>query len=153
MSSTSITTRVIKEGDNYLIYFPSQRPDTRARVRVRGYINGHPFAGLAFPAGDDHFIYVTPEMRHAMKLGAGDIVTIEVEPDPFPGPEVDIPDDLAHALEGDAEAYAAFYRMPPSHRRRYVEWLDEARQPESRARRIEHALVMIATDVDPYHPQ
>lgn len=108
---------------------------------------------MAYPAGDELFIQLDEEMRHMLNINPGDLVHIKVEPDPFPGPEAEVPDDLAHALERNPPAHAAFYRMPPSHRRRYVEWLNEASQPGTRACRLERILVMVTADVDPYHPQ
>lgn len=54
-----------------------------------------------------------------------------------------VPDDFAQALAGDRTAGQAFSRMPASHQRRYVEWIEEAKRPETRARRIAKALNMI----------
>jgi uncharacterized protein YdeI (YjbR/CyaY-like superfamily) len=61
----------------------------------------------------------------------------KVEPPP------DIPADLAAALAAAPEAKARFEKMPPSHRREYVKYIDEARRPETRARRIAAALKKI----------
>jgi uncharacterized protein YdeI (YjbR/CyaY-like superfamily) len=47
-----------------------------------------------------------------------------------------VPDDLADALRANPEAAAVFARLPPSHRREYLGWIDEARRPDTRARRI-----------------
>lgn len=55
-----------------------------------------------------------------------------------------VPDDLAAALAANAAAAAAFARFPPSHRREYIEWLVEARRPETRQRRLAQALEWIA---------
>lgn len=51
--------------------------------------------------------------------------------------------ELASALARDAGARAAFDAMPPSHQRRYCDWIDEARKPETRAKRVEKSLVMM----------
>lgn len=51
-------------------------------------------------------------------------------------PETAIPDDLRSALRGDPEALTAFERLPPSHRREYIEWIEEAKRPATRERRI-----------------
>jgi uncharacterized protein YdeI (YjbR/CyaY-like superfamily) len=52
---------------------------------------------------------------------------------------VDVPEDLARALRADPALLAAFERMPPSHQREYVAWVEEAKRPETRARRIAQA--------------
>jgi hypothetical protein len=57
-----------------------------------------------------------------------------------PAAEVVVPDDLAAALAGSPAARAAFEKLPPSHRREYVESIAETKKPETRARRIAQAL-------------
>lgn len=47
-----------------------------------------------------------------------------------------IPSDIEAALVADAAARAAFERLPPSHKREYLAWVEEARKPETRVRRI-----------------
>ena len=34
------------------------------------------------------------------------------------------PDDLAAALDADPAARASYRRLPPGHRREYLEWID-----------------------------
>jgi uncharacterized protein YdeI (YjbR/CyaY-like superfamily) len=55
-----------------------------------------------------------------------------------------VPDDLAAALAKNRKAWATFEAFRPSHRREYVEWIDEARRPETRARRIATAIEWMA---------
>jgi hypothetical protein len=52
--------------------------------------------------------------------------------------------DLARALDRDEAARSAFDRLPPSHRREYVEWIVEAKRPETRERRVAQALEWLA---------
>ncbi len=68
-------------------------------------------------------------------MAAGDTVDVTIELDEEPR-VVEVPDDLAVALAADADATAAFDRLSYSHRREYVEWIDEAKRAETRARRI-----------------
>jgi uncharacterized protein YdeI (YjbR/CyaY-like superfamily) len=49
---------------------------------------------------------------------------------------VDVPTDLRSALAKDPAAQVAFDRLSFTHRREYVEWVEEAKRPETRARRI-----------------
>lgn len=48
--------------------------------------------------------------------------------------------DLLAALFGDERACAAFDALPPSHRREYVHWIEEAKSDKTRARRIGQTL-------------
>jgi uncharacterized protein YdeI (YjbR/CyaY-like superfamily) len=65
-------------------------------------------------------------------------------PAPKPRAEIAVPDDVAQALGGDAAAQAAFDGFAPSHRRDYLEWIVEAKQPATRARRIAQMVEWVA---------
>ena len=54
-----------------------------------------------------------------------------------------IPDELREALAGDAAASLEFDRIPPSHKREYIDWITEAVKSETRLRRSEKALAML----------
>jgi len=54
-----------------------------------------------------------------------------------------VPDDLAAALAADEAARQVFERLPPSHRAEHVRAVEEAKKPETRARRIARALEML----------
>lgn len=51
-----------------------------------------------------------------------------------------VPEDLRSALERNPKAGTTFEALSPSHRREYVDWIDEAKRQETRARRIAHAV-------------
>ena len=54
------------------------------------------------------------------------------------------PADLEAALQGNGAAAGTFESFSPSCRREYVEWVSEAKRPETRARRIAQAVEWIA---------
>lgn len=54
------------------------------------------------------------------------------------------PADLAAALKQSPEAAANFRDFSPSHKREYIEWITEAKHPETRARRLATAIEWIA---------
>lgn len=54
-----------------------------------------------------------------------------------PHAEIPVPHDLQIELHDDPEAEAAFAALPPSHRREYIDWILEAKRPETRTRRVE----------------
>jgi bacteriocin resistance YdeI/OmpD-like protein len=58
-----------------------------------------------------------------------------------------VPPDLAAALAKNAAAHATWQGLAPSHMREYVGWLDEAKRAETRARRLEQTLAMLAAGV------
>ena len=57
-----------------------------------------------------------------------------------PKPELEMPKDLDEALDGNAAARATFESFPPSAKRDYLEWLIEAKRPETRAKRLAQAV-------------
>jgi len=59
-------------------------------------------------------------------------------------PPAEAPDDLAAALAANAAAKATFDGFPPGCRREYVEWLTEAKRPETRAKRLAQTVVWLA---------
>lgn len=67
--------------------------------------------------------------------------TVLTEPDP-PPPErpASFPPALEERLRAVPAAWAAFGRLPPSHRRRYVAWVTEANQEETRLRRLAESI-------------
>ena len=57
---------------------------------------------------------------------------------------MDVPDDLRGALE-EAGLDSVFTALSPSHRREYLSWIDEAKRPETRARRISQTVDRLRT--------
>jgi hypothetical protein len=81
----------------------------RARIPVTGSINGVPFRGSTMPMGDGtHCVGFRQDTRaQAGGVRPGDTVIIEIERDDAPR-TVDVPADLAAALDTDAAVRAAF---------------------------------------------
>lgn len=61
-----------------------------------------------------------------------------------PKPEAKTPADLATALKKNAKARKTWENFSPSHRREYVEWLLEAKRPETRERRLATTLEQLS---------
>jgi uncharacterized protein YdeI (YjbR/CyaY-like superfamily) len=59
-------------------------------------------------------------------------------------PALPVPDDLRDALAARAGAAAAFAAFTAGRRREYVEWIVEAKRPETRAKRLAQAVAWVA---------
>ena len=59
------------------------------------------------------------------------------------------PADLTAALAKSPKAKVAFDALPPSHRREYTAWINEAKREETRARRIEQTITRLTTAKKP----
>ncbi len=64
-----------------------------------------------------------------------------------------IPDDLAQALDGVPDARELFERFPPSSKRAILEWILNAKQPSTRARRIAETAVKAGKNIKANHPK
>lgn len=61
-----------------------------------------------------------------------------------PKPKLPVPADLTKALKDNPKARTTFENFPPGKRRDYLEWILEAKQPQTRERRIETAVDWLA---------
>ena len=59
-------------------------------------------------------------------------------------PPAKVPADLSAALKKNAKAAATFEDFSPSHKREYIEWITEAKQDETRKRRLAQAIEWMA---------
>lgn len=59
-------------------------------------------------------------------------------------PPLKVPAPLMVALRKNKKALATFEAFPPSHKREYVEWIAEAKQEETRERRLATAIEWMA---------
>jgi len=67
-------------------------------------------------------------------------VTMELDDEPR---EVEVPPALAAALANDDAARGAYEGLSFTHRKEYARWIDEAKRPETRERRVRRAIEML----------
>lgn len=107
----------------------------RARPPVLVTIRGHTWHSTPAVYGDRYYLVVNRAAREGAGVHAGDEVEVTLAPDTAPR-EITVPEDLQRALDADPRAAAGFDALSYSHQREYVEWVEEARRPETRERRI-----------------
>ena len=113
------------------------------RVSVHGDINGVPFASSLYPRGDGaHHLMVNKTMQEAAQAGPGDIAVVHLAAGD--GPEPALAPDLAAALEDEPTVLARYAALTPAGRREYGGWIDSAKRPETRARRIAKTVESVA---------
>ena len=61
-----------------------------------------------------------------------------------PKPEIAMPADLVSALAANPAAKATYDGFPPGQKREYLEWITEAKRPETRASRLAQAVEWMA---------
>ena len=105
------------------------------RVAVVVTIGDYSYRSTVGPYRGANMLPVSAANREGAKIAAGDIVEITLELDDQPR-EVEVPADLAAALDTDAATRAAFDALSFSNRRAHVASVEDAKTAETRERRI-----------------
>jgi antitoxin component of MazEF toxin-antitoxin module len=122
----------------------------RGRIPVSATFDGVPYRGSIVRMGEGAVLGVKKDIMAEIGVSAGDTLRVEVRNDDAPR-EVEVPDELAKALKRNATARRVFDGLPYSHREEYARHVEEAKRPETRARRVERTietLVEEATEKD-----
>lgn len=112
------------------------------RPKVTVTLKGYTYRSTVAVYGGEFFLPLAAVHRNAAGVDAGQSVQVTVELDTAPR-EVEVPKDFAAALK-KAGVRAAFDALSFTHRKEHVRAIEEARASETRARRIEKAVAMIA---------
>ena len=132
------------EGERPLVEIPF---DVRAvfgaaRPKVKVIVNGVALRTTVAVYGGRSYVGFRKEIQEAAGITIGDRIKVGVELDTAPR-EVDVPEDLARALAKDKSAKKLFEGLAFTHRKEYVRWIDEAKKPETRVRRVARAIEML----------
>ena len=91
---------------------------------------------------------VNRELRRSAAAGPDDLVEVVIERDEA-SREPEIPTELGEALAGEPEIEALFERLSVSHKQEFVEWINTAKKPETRCRRVDKTLEMLRARTTP----
>ena len=127
--------RVGKTATMFRVPFDLKEAFGRARPPVRITIRGHTWRTTPGVYDGLGLVVVNRAAKAATGVDAPDRVDVTMELDTEPR-TVTVPPDLRTALAEAPNAKAAFASMSFTHRREYVEWVEEAKRPETRTRRI-----------------
>ncbi|MEW1805913.1 YdeI/OmpD-associated family protein [Pseudarthrobacter sp. NPDC080039] len=109
--------------------------DAGRRPPVIVTINGESYRSSVAVMGGRNMVSVSAAHRELTRVAAGDTVEVDLELDTEPR-VVEIPVDLAAALDSEPEAKAFYATLNYSSQRRYVEPIADAKTAETRSRRI-----------------
>ena len=116
----------------------------KKRVKVKAVFDGYEYRGSIVRMGlDCHWIGITQKIREVIGKDPGDIVHVVIEEDTEPR-IVDVPGDLKTLFIENTDASDFFKNLPYSHQREYVTWINEAKRPETRERRIDRTIGMLS---------
>ncbi len=117
-------------------------PAKRPAVRVT--IGGHTYRSTVAVMGG-RSLPISAGRRAVAGVAAGDEVDVDLEVDLEPR-TVDVPADLAAALDADPAARRRFDSLAYSHQLRHVLAVDGAKTPQTRGRRVAGALAALQPD-------
>jgi hypothetical protein len=115
----------------------------RRRVKVVATVNGYTYRTSVAPAMGKILMPFSSAHRVASGLSGGEEIEVEIIPDDAPR-EVEVPVDLATALDAAPGAAAFFAGLSYTNKRLYVLWVGEARKPETRSARVAKAIEMLS---------
>jgi hypothetical protein len=113
------------------------------RPPVRVTLNGYAYRSTLAPYGGVHYLPVNQSARAGAQVKAGDRVTVVLEADEAPR-TIKPPNDLARALKANPAAQLRWKQLSFTHQKEYVQAIEEAKRPETRARRIEKSVEKLA---------
>ena len=115
------------------------------RPAVQVTVNGHRFRSTVAVMGGRFLLPLNAQNRAAAGVAAGDEVTVDIELDTAPR-VVEVPADLAAALDAAPAARARFDGLSYSMQRRWVLPVEDAKTDATRQRRIATMVQTLASE-------
>jgi bifunctional DNA-binding transcriptional regulator/antitoxin component of YhaV-PrlF toxin-antitoxin module len=112
------------------------------RVPVKATINGAEYRGSIVRMGGKYMLGIPKAFREAAGIKAGDNIVVTLARDAEERTVI-IPEDLSKTLNKDRALRQAWDKLSYTVRKENARALEEAKQPETRARRLEKTLEML----------
>ena len=113
------------------------------RPPVRVTLHEHTYRTTVARMGGRYLVPVSAEVRTAAGVAAGDELDVGIELDDAPR-TVEVPADLAEALAASPDAARAWEKLSYTHRKEWARSVEDAKKPETRARRVAAAVAAVA---------
>ena len=137
--------RIVRDGSTCFIplTFDPKAVFGKVRAPVKVTLNGYTYRSTIAAMGGPPCIPLRKSNREAAGLEGGETIDVRLELD-IDARVVVIPADLALALKAVPGALERWQASSYTHQREHVEAIEAARKPETRVRRIEKAVQMVA---------
>ena len=146
MSKVSFKTTLHQMGNNTGIVVPPEMVEKLGggkKPAVNVTVNGFAYRNSVATMGGQSMISFSSDKRTATGLKGGDAIAVTLELDEAPR-VMEVPADLQAALDKNKAAKAYFATLSYSNQRRHIEPINDAKAPETRARRIEKSVALFA---------
>jgi Domain of unknown function (DUF1905)/Bacteriocin-protection, YdeI or OmpD-Associated len=138
--------RASSTGASAFVLFPLDTKEhfgTAGRVPVIATFDGEPYRGsLMRYGGPKHMLIVLAEIQEKIGKRAGDTVHVTLQRDAAER-SIDLDQDVADALAA-ADRLDEFRALSYSHQKEYWQWVSSAKKAETRLRRIDKMIEMLA---------
>src|SRR2546423_2787013 len=108
---------------------------TKARVPVRGTVNGYPFRSSLCNMGAGHMMVVNKQMRDGGRCKAGDVVEVILQRDRDQR-VVEVPPEIKNVIASNKIAQATWNSLSYTHQKEWVRAIGEAKREETKQSRI-----------------
>jgi bifunctional DNA-binding transcriptional regulator/antitoxin component of YhaV-PrlF toxin-antitoxin module len=146
MTSKTFRTKIVREGSMCFIPLPFDPKPVFGRIRapVKVTLNGHTYRSTIAAMGGPPCIPLRRSHREAAGLEAGEVVEVLVDLDTEKRVIVP-PADFRRALKANPNTWARWRELSYTYQREHVEAIEGAKKAETRARRINAAIRLIAS--------
>ena len=128
-------------GSIVLDFDPNAVWGEKSRHFVTGTANGRQIRGDLENVNGQWVLPAGPAWRRDYSLDIGASVEVELAPE---GPIGDrLSPDVAAALESVKEAKSFFEGLPTFYRKNYIRWIESAKRPETRDKRIGEMMALL----------
>jgi regulator of protease activity HflC (stomatin/prohibitin superfamily) len=145
MSAKSFHAKLGAEGHALFFEVPLdvKKEFGKARPAVKVSINGYNYRSTVSVYGGKYYVPVRREHREEAGLKAGDIIKVTVALDTEVR-TIKPPSELASAFKKNVAARECWEKLSYTHKKEHADAILQAKRPETRARRIEKTLGMLA---------
>ena len=133
-----------KSGARAFIEIPFNPNDVwggKQRHDVTGSVNGCSVRGALGLDGSNYFLSLGAAWRRDNGLDVGAKVDVILSPE---GPQTEsMAPDIANSLEAHPQAKTFFQSLATFYRRNYIKWIESAKRPETRSKRIDEMIALL----------
>ena len=146
MSTQHFETIIKKSGGRTLIEIPFNPNDVwgiKQRHYITGTVNGCRVRGALDLDGGRYFLSLGAAWRRDNGLDVGAKVDVAFSPE---GPQAEnMSADIAKSLESNPQAQIFFQSLATFYRNNYIKWIESAKLPETRSKRIDEMIELLKT--------
>src|SRR5262249_3748482 len=144
MTAKTFKTTIFRDGSMCFIplTFDPKPVFGKIRAPVKVTVNGYTYRSTIAAMGGPPCIPLRRSHREAAGLEGGETLDVRLDLDTAPR-VIKPPADLVKALKSAPPAWDRWRALSYTHHREYAEWIEGAKKPETRARRLAEALQRI----------